>query len=124
MKKIIFILTLIILLKPVFPVVDYIVNYEYVSTVLCENKAKPKMHCNGKCHLMKELAKASENEMPTSPDKKNMSQETDVLFFEEIASFKIANICFYNSPKINSNYSDLYFYRNSVSVFHPPIFIS
>ena len=29
-------------LKPILPVVDYIVNYEYISKVLCVNKAKPK----------------------------------------------------------------------------------
>ncbi len=48
------------LVKPVLPVVEYMVNYDYISKVLCENKAKPKLKCNGKCHLMKELAKASE----------------------------------------------------------------
>ncbi len=58
------------LLKPVLPVVDYIVNYEYISKVLCINKAKPKLNCNGKCHLMKELAKTSESETPISSNKK------------------------------------------------------
>jgi hypothetical protein len=24
--------------KPVFPLVDYAVNYDYITTVLCENK--------------------------------------------------------------------------------------
>ncbi len=112
------------LLKPVFPVVEYVVNYEYISEVLCENKDKPKMHCNGKCHLMKELAKASENEKPISSDKKNASQELDVLFLEEINTFKIISICFIENYKRNSYYSNLYFHLNSASVFHPPIFIS
>lgn len=112
------------LLKPLLPVVEYVVNYEYISKVLCVNKDKPKMHCNGKCHLMKELAKASENEKPISSDKKITSQEFEVLFLEEIKSFEIAPIYFYNKQKITSNYSNLYFYLNSTSVFHPPTFIS
>jgi len=112
------------LLKPGLPVIDYIVNYEYISKVLCVNKDKPKMHCNGKCHLMKELAKASENEKPISPEKKVTSQESEVLFLEEIKSFKIAPVYFYNNQKISSDYSNLYFYLNSTSVFHPPTFIS
>ncbi len=124
MKKIVFLLALFILVKPVLPVIDYIVNYEYISKVLCVNKAKPKMKCNGKCHLMKELAKASENEKPISSDKKIASQELEVLFFEEIKSFKIAPIYFEDREKVNNNYSDLYFYMNSDSVFRPPIFIS
>ncbi|MEN9488966.1 MAG: hypothetical protein RL494_1231 [Bacteroidota bacterium] len=68
-------------LKPVLPVVEYVVNYEYISKVLCVNKDKPKLQCNGKCHLMKELAKASENEKPISSDKKFSVQENEVLFF-------------------------------------------
>lgn len=123
-KKILFLLALFMLLKPVLPVVDYVVNYEYISTVLCENKAKPKMECNGKCHLMKELAKTSENEAPISSDKKIASQQFEVLFLEEIKSIKITPIYLFEKQTANSNYSNLYFRLNSASVFRPPIFIS
>jgi hypothetical protein len=112
------------LLKPGLPVVEYVVNYDYISQVLCENKAKPQMHCNGKCHLMKELAKASENEKPISSDKKNASQEFEILFLEEIQSFPIAPVFFHKRLKFNTNYSNLYFHLNSTPVFRPPIFIS
>ena len=112
------------LLKPVLPVIDYVVNYDYISTVLCVNKAKPKMACNGKCHLMKELAKSSESEAPISSDKKIASQQFEVLFLEEIKSFEITAVYFYEMQKTNSNYSNLYFRLNSASVFHPPTFIS
>ena len=112
------------LLKPVLPVIDYVVNYEYISKVLCINKAKPKLQCNGKCHLMKELAKASEGETPISSNKKITAQELEVLFFEEIKSFKITSIYFEEKQTTITNYSDLYFYLNSDSVFRPPIFIS
>ena len=112
------------LLKPALPVIDYVVNYEYISKVLCVNKAKPKLQCNGKCHLMKELAKSSENEAPISSDKKITSQQFEVLFFEEIKPFKIAAVYFFGTKKANSNYSNLYFRLNSISVFHPPTFIS
>lgn len=124
MKKIIFIIVVIILVKPVLPVLEYVVNYEYISKVLCINKDKPKMHCNGKCHLMQELAKASDAEKPISSDKKGTSQIIEVLFFEEIKSFRIKPIYFGTKEKINKSYSNLYFYLNSSSVFHPPTFIS
>lgn len=124
MKKILFLLALFMLLKPVLPVIDYVVNYEYITKVLCINKAKPKLQCNGKCHLMKELAKASENETPTSSNKKITSNELEVLFFEEIKSFKITSIYLEDRQKVSNNYSELYFYLNSDSVFRPPIFIS
>ncbi|WP_396171814.1 hypothetical protein [Flavobacterium sp.] len=119
-----FLLALLILLKPVLPVVDYVVNYEYITKVLCVNKDKPKMKCNGKCHLMKELAKASDSEKPISSDKKSATQESEVLFFEKINSFKITSIFFEDKHQLYTNYSDLYSYLNGVSVFRPPIFIS
>jgi uncharacterized iron-regulated protein len=37
--------------------VNYEVNKDYISKVLCENKEKKAMHCEGKCHLKKELDK-------------------------------------------------------------------
>jgi hypothetical protein len=49
-------------LRVVFPYISYELNYEYISTVLCINKEKPKLKCNGKCHLSKEIQKATEEE--------------------------------------------------------------
>ncbi len=124
MKKILFLLALFMLLKPALPVIDYVVNYEYITKVLCVNKAKPKLQCNGKCHLKKELAKTSESETPISSNKKTATQEVEVLFFEEIKSFKITSLFFDDELNKNSNYSNSYFYLNSDSVFRPPIFVS
>lgn len=123
-KKILFLLALFMLLKPVLPVIDYVVNYEYITKVLCVNKAKPKLQCNGKCHLMKELAKTSESQTPISSNKKIASHELEVLFFEEIKSFNIRYIYFDKNQFLSTNYSDLYSYLNSDFVFRPPIFIS
>ena len=111
------------LLKPILPVVEYVVNYEYISKVLCVNKDKPMLHCNGKCQLMKELAKASENEKPIS-DKKIAVQEFEVLFFENIKSFEVKPRFYFISTQINDSYSNFYSHLNSCSVFHPPTFIS
>lgn len=107
-------------LKPILPVVDYIINYDYISKVLCENKDKPQMHCNGKCHLMKEMAKASEQEKPISPNKKSNIQEQEVLFFQEIKSVEFKSLLYSNNI-IGDNYYNLYFRMNSCSVFRPPV---
>lgn len=48
--------------KPFFPVFNYIANYTYYKTVLCENKDIPEMACNGKCQLMKEMAETQQKE--------------------------------------------------------------
>jgi hypothetical protein len=123
-KKTVFIILIALFLKPILPVVDYVVNYEYISKVLCENKAKPMMHCNGKCHLMKELAKAAETENPKSSDKKYFSPLEEVLFFKEIKSFSIVSLGFLNQLKINTYYLNLYSFLSMNSEFHPPTFIS
>ncbi len=92
--------------------------------MLCENKAKPMMHCNGKCHLMKELAKAAETENPKSSDKKENTSIQEVLFFKEINPFSIVSFGFKPKTKINTSYLNLYSYLNTNSVFHPPTYIS
>ena len=111
------------LIKPIVPVVDYVVNYDYISKVLCVNKAKPQMHCNGKCHLMKELAKAAESEKPISSDKKDSSkQETELLFFLESPKLVFQPHFFLIKSSSNYNYSNLYSHLECYSIFHPPIF--
>lgn len=107
-------------MKPVLPVLEYMLHYDYIVKELCENKAKPEMKCNGKCHLMKELAKASDNESPTSESKKTSHQEYEVLFLEEFTTVVILNLNFSIQKETNSNYSNLYFHQISNAVFHPP----
>jgi len=60
------------LFRVALPYVSYKLNYHYISTTLCENKAKPALQCNGKCYLKKELKKAMEEESA----KKEISQKT------------------------------------------------
>lgn len=116
-------MALTMLLKPVFPVVDYIVNYDYIAKVLCENKAKPELKCNGKCHLMKELAKQAENEKPIQNNKKQAALEFEVLFFQEIASLQFTQSNGDDKLITLDCYSNQYFHLNSDAVFRPPIFI-
>jgi hypothetical protein len=122
MKKVILIVIFALIFKPIFPVLNYAINYDYITKVLCINKAKPKLQCNGKCHLMKELAKASENEKPINSDKKdNAKHEVEILFFQDIKSLITGQFIFHNTTSIGDNYANLYFHTVGCSVFHPPI---
>ncbi len=51
--------------RPVFPVYDYFLNYDYIVNVLCINRDKPEMHCDGKCYLKKEFSENNELNNPT-----------------------------------------------------------
>ena len=49
-------------LRPALPFLDYFVNYEYISEVLCINKSKPMSACNGKCYLRQQLNESQDTE--------------------------------------------------------------
>lgn len=123
-KRIAVIIIIVLFLKPIFPVLDYAVNYDYISKVLCINKAKPELKCNGKCHLMKELAKASEDDKTNSTEKKQSTNKLIDLFVEEQDSFNFAFLIIEIKPVFNSKCRNLYSHLDSHSIFHPPIFIS
>lgn len=120
MKTFILIIVTVLLLKPVVPFLEYAVNYDYITKVLCENKEAPQLECNGKCYLMKELAKASEDEKPLSSHKKSMS-ESEVLFFQEFQQ----NIVFTSIPSylmISNFYFNNYSHLLVDTTFRPPTF--
>ena len=123
MKKIIIIIVTLILIKPVLPVLDYAINYDYISTKLCKNIDKPKLKCNGKCHLAKELAKASEDEKPLNSDKKQIFKfEIEVLFCESFLNYNTRTFFNFEKKDITSFYQNLYFSEITTSIFHPPTF--
>lgn len=66
-------LIFIMLVKPLWPVAEYIINYDYIATNLCENKNRPQLQCDGKCYLAKMFAKKSKN------DRKNPFAEGQLL---------------------------------------------
>jgi hypothetical protein len=54
-----YLLYLLAMVRPVVPIIEYYANYDYIANVLCENKDKPYLECNGKCYLEKQLNKAN-----------------------------------------------------------------
>ncbi|MDC9722424.1 MAG: hypothetical protein PSN34_06580 [Urechidicola sp.] len=50
------------MLQPIVPLIEYYSNKEYIASVLCENRDKPALACNGKCYLEKQLKKASKQD--------------------------------------------------------------
>jgi hypothetical protein len=100
------------------PVITYYVDYEYISKELCENIDKPELRCDGKCHLKKELANASEEDKPISNFKNIFKEIENILFIEKINSYNI--ISFSKIIQNNYWYNNLYQYNNSNLTFHPP----
>ncbi|WCM42919.1 hypothetical protein MG290_04335 [Flavobacterium sp. CBA20B-1] len=82
MKKIIVLFAFFMLIKPIIPVVEYVVFYDYIKNELCINKENKALQCNGKCHLKKELAKAATTEEKSSSH--SFSIENILVFCEEL----------------------------------------
>lgn len=112
------------MVRPIMPIISYAVNYEYISTELCENKDDVEMECNGKCHLKKELAKEIQEHNPASKSKKVNFAEISILFCSDFSPFTFQKVLFEEEVQNITSYSNLYQKENTHSIFHPPATLS
>lgn len=110
-------LTSIILFNSFHLAITY--GYYYVDPIgfiekLCENKDKPALKCNGKCHLKK-----------VSQDTNDEQKPINVKIFKEITLYitkkgeSLFKEVFLDRIKIN-NYNNLYTYISVYNFYHPP----
>ncbi|MFB6455139.1 hypothetical protein ACE38W_07720 [Chitinophaga sp. Hz27] len=95
-------------------VMQYWSNQAFIAQNLCENKNRPEMHCNGKCHLRKELEK------DTQQEKNNSGKESyEVMFVNELQTFM-------QTPPVAATIKHTIFYKDPYlptpvfAIFHPP----
>ena len=105
---------------PYMPYIEYELNKKYIAEVLCENKDKPEMHCNGHCHLKKQLKKA--NAMET--DQKQEAPPPPPLKSDPVIAL-IKNtgnngMLPYKVKKAIVPYIVTYHFEMVNKVFHPP----
>ncbi|CAM3478382.1 hypothetical protein [Zobellia roscoffensis] len=75
----------IMMVKPLWPVAEYIANYDYIKNVLCVNKDKPMLNCDGKCYLAKQLAKESEeNSKNPFGEKSSKLEIQQTVYFQSL----------------------------------------
>ena len=96
------------------------VNQEQIIAEKCENKAKPMLHCNGKCYLSKQLEKLEQKEQnhnsKTNPFNNNLK-------FEYFPTPLEINLLF---ALIESKEKDIFqnniqaVHEFSSCIFHPP----
>ena len=107
--------------RPLIPVAEYAVNYDYIVSTLCVNKNKPEIHCNGKCYLAKELAKANDSETsPFNKAKTSGQKILDIYILPAITRISaVEKIPFFN---FNFTYETEYSFLFLNSIFKPPVF--
>lgn len=90
-------------------------NQGYIAKVMCENKSRPWLHCNGRCYLMKKLKQAEERE------KKQERQDQKSRYQEALpqAPYQLTFI----TPGIKVSYAQAItpgIMHRSFSIFQPP----
>ncbi len=101
------------------------INQSYISQALCENKDKPKMHCDGKCYLKKQLEKideqkANQNNIPFAILKLKPVDN----FIVDYSNFDISKkFLSSHQPTAPRHYSFVLLPGHYNSPFHPPEFI-
>jgi hypothetical protein len=100
----------------------YVANMDYVAKELCVNKAKPKLKCNGKCHLATQLQKLEESQpqkTPTTPKQLKLKELEWVIASVEI--LPTAETLIHTETTL-THWNDLKKAPRSFSntIFHPP----
>lgn len=72
-----------------FIVAGYLLNKEYITLNFCENKTKSEMHCNGKCHLNKQLVAQEKNE---NSEKAPLKEIKEILPFTPTVKNNLGNL--------------------------------
>lgn len=113
--------TFYMVFRPLIPLAEYAVNYDYIVNTLCVNKSKPEIHCNGKCYLSKELAKTNDSESSPLQKTKNTGQKIlDIYILPDITEISVTEKkLFFN---FNFIYETAYSFLFLKSIFKPPVF--
>jgi len=94
----------------------YEINKTYVAKVLCENKARPQLKCNGKCYLRKQLNK-TEN---TQQDNKTKSSQIEWVDFIPVEKNIYTSVYSEQPEQYTDFYSATTGYLPITDIFHPP----
>lgn len=114
-------LTLYMVFRPLIPLMEYAVNYDYISTVLCINKSKPELHCNGKCYVSKELAKTNDSDSsPLNKTKSSGQKVLDICTLPEITGIQKTEKLLHQN--FNFLYETAYSFLFLKHIFKPPVF--
>lgn len=101
-----------------FIVVDYYSNTEAYAKE-CINKNRPKMHCNGRCAMMKKL-KADEKKDADNPERKSENKNTISFYNNAVfGSLNYTAISFKSTINKSCQSEDKSIDR-SFDIFHPP----
>lgn len=100
-------------------VLEFKLNQQEIERLYCVNKAKPQLHCHGKCHLKKQLLENNDRNSKPSP-KSQLEDAYKINFFQEQVA-AIAPIFMEDDKLPNLSYQQIFNSRLfGTSTFQPP----
>lgn len=106
--------------RPVLPLLEYVANKDYIAEVLCVNKEKVQLNCQGKCYLMQQL-RAQENDK--NPEIPKVSLEEYPIGFVTLTSFRPIQKRKITS-RIQIEHLKLYSFLYNKNTLKPPIHLT
>ncbi|MDR6405314.1 MULTISPECIES: hypothetical protein [Chryseobacterium] len=107
-----------IAIRPVLPLMNYVVNYDYIVKNLCENRSIPQSTCKGKCYVEKELAKT---EKQSNNNQTIKITGLDVFLSNEVLFFSNAILSDISLKSLHSDYINFHTSDYFSKIFHPPL---
>lgn len=99
-----------------FVMLDYYLNTAAYAKN-CINKARPKMHCNGKCQAMKKIQEEEKKEQQ-SAERKAEGKFQQVLSSKSF--FCTVSLAGAVTAKKYPLFNNKHTYQRSLAIFHPP----
>jgi hypothetical protein len=115
-------LYLIALLRPLSPYLEYYSNQDFFTEVLCINKAKPELKCNGKCILMQKLKQATQQESDPVSLPSLKFENYPIGFVEFVRSQQIVSFSYIKKEHFTSSVD--YHFEFVSDLFRPPSLVS
>ncbi|MCE7065048.1 hypothetical protein [Dyadobacter sp. CY326] len=113
---------LVITILPTFSqwgtIAYYHINKDYITRVLCENRDKPQLHCDGHCFLAKKL-RAQEEKKDKQTSERVQNLPSLQLFASPLASFNFLSNIVAQHQELNFPYNRAA-YQAPLSIVVPP----
>ncbi len=97
----------------------FLYNQDYIAEVLCINKDKTAMHCDGKCILMERLAKQDQNKNH-NPEFPGAEERSVFLFYNGYETGDLSPKDFLSLNNLPAYYSPFLTTGYDQGLFRPP----
>ena len=94
---------------------SYSFNKSYISSVLCTNKTKPELHCEGKCFMD---IKLKELEQKTKHDQENLKRIIETI--APTTTNLLLPVYEIDAVVFAAHYLQKKTISSAISIFHPP----